>query len=107
MTTPDPTTKPGWEGCAWRLVRVWNPEAIGAQWLAQERLRNTDSTDCARAFADVIASATMGFGRNMTDTQEAIMGKYGVLHWYQTQLQEKVNTYRRTAHGIILPNGGG
>lgn len=103
--TADPCNKPGWEGCAHRLVRAWNPDAIGGVWHPHERLRNTDSTDCARAFADVIAHATMEFGRNMTDTQEAVMGEYGALYWYQRQLQEKVNTYKRSANGLLLPGG--
>lgn len=99
----DPCNKPGWEGCAHRLVRVWNPDAIGGAWLDRERLMNTGSANCARAFGDVIAHATMEFGRNMDDTREAILGEYGALYWYQKQLQEQINTYKRSANGLLFP----
>jgi hypothetical protein len=98
---------PGMEGCAWRLVKLWNPEMI-ARWMQIERLRGTPGPLCADALGDVLAAAAMGFGENCApDVKEAIIGSMGVVPAFQRHLQKRINEHRgRTEPSRMTIIGG-
>lgn len=85
---------------------TWDPAGIGI-WLQGERLRNTPVHELAAALGDVMSAATMGFGINMTDVREAVLGPEGVVRAFEHALQFRVNNYNgKTPGGVIIPNVG-
>lgn len=100
----DNTTKPGVEGCSWRLVGHWDP-ALVAKWIEGERLRNTPVPIMAKALGDVMAAAAMGYAKNMDDVQAALLDSDGIVEAFQEALQARVNQHAGglTPAGIFIP----
>ena len=99
-------TRPGVEGCIWRLVEHWNPDGI-KDWLVGEQSRMTPPEMTAHALGSLMASVVMGFGQCTDDFDKAIFAPgIGLKARFKSELQSKLDNYRRTDGGIILPGPG-
>lgn len=92
---------PGPAGALWRLVKVWDPDAIDA-WIKGEMLRGTPPRVLAGCIADVMAGAAYVFAQHVAEKHEAMLGDNGILGLFRESAEIKL---RQLQGGPPVPGG--